>query len=183
MATQERLLTAEEFMLLPDDGMRYELVRGELRRMPPAGARHEAVAAQVMLVVGGFVVSHRLGRVFGAPGFRLERNPDVVRAPDFAFIAAERLPEGGVPDGYLDLPPHLLVEVISPNDSAADVQEKIAEWLHFGVPVVWAFYPKTHSVWVHRSATETTMLGPDDVLDGADVLPGFKCRVGDLFPD
>jgi len=76
-----------------------------------------------------------------------------------------------------------LVEVISPYDSASDVQEKIEEWLRFGARMVWAFYPKTESVWVHRSAIETLMLGPDDVLDGGDVLPGFSCRVGDLLPD
>src|SRR5262249_55226604 len=136
MATQERLMTAEELLELPDDGWRYELVRGVLRRMPPPGARHEAVAARIMRRVGGFVEVHGLGEPFGAPGFKLEHDPDVVRAPDFAFIAARRLGQSEVPNGYLEIPPDLLVEVISPNDKASDVQEKIEEWLRFGVRVV-----------------------------------------------
>ena len=183
MATQEKLMTAEELLLLPDDDMRYELVRGELIKMPPAGARHEGIAAQVMLRVGPFVATRGLGRVFGSPGFRLERNPDTVRAPDFAFVSTDRLPEGGIPDGYLDFAPDLVVEVISPSDRAGDVQEKIGEWLAAGARLLWAFYPKTRSVWVHRAHAEAVMLGPNDVIDGGDVLPGFSCRVADLFPD
>jgi Uma2 family endonuclease len=183
VAAQEKLMTAEDLLRLPDDGWRYELVRGELRRMPPAGYEHEVTAARILLRVGTHVEANRLGQVSGAAGFRLARDPDLVRAPDFAFVAAERLPKGRTPPGYLDLAPDLVAEVISPNDSAGDVQEKIEEWLRAGARMVWAFYPKTRSVWVHRSATETLMLGPDDVLNGADVLPGFTCRVGDLFPD
>lgn len=166
---------------MPDDGMQHEVVRGELRTMPPPGYEHEVVAGEILFAVKSFVKLHELGQVSGAAGFLLERSPDVVRAPDFAFIAAKRLPPGRPSSRYLDFPPDLVAEVISPNDSASDVQEKIEEWLQFGVRAVWAFYPTTQSVWVHRSKTDNVRLGPDDMLDGGDILPEFHCRVGDLF--
>lgn len=177
MTTQAKLMTAEELFLLPDDGMEHELVRGELRTMPPPGFRHEEIALQL----GGFVKAHRLGRAVGGPGFRIERHPDTVRAPDFAFIAAGRLPEGPPPVAYPDLAPDLVVEVVSPGDTATDVQTKIEEWLRAGVRLALVLYPHTRSVAAYRSTNDIRLLGPDDALEIGDVLPGFACQVRELF--
>ena len=183
MTTQEKLMTAEELFLLPDDGMEHELVRGELRTMPPPGFRHEEIALQVALQLGGFVKAHRLGRAVGGPGFRLERHPDTVRAPDFAFIAAGRLPAGPPPIAYPDLAPDLVVEVVSPGDTATEVQAKIEEWLRAGVRLALVLFPDTRSVAAYRNANDIRLLGPDDVLEIGDVLPGFTCQVRELFPE
>jgi len=183
VTTQEKLMTAEELFLLPDDGMEHELVRGELRTMPPPGFRHEEIAAEVLLVFRGFVKAHKLGWAVGGPGFRIERHPDTVRAPDFAFIAAGRLPAGPPPVAYPDLAPDLIVEVVSPSDTAGKVQEKIEEWLRAGVRLALVLYPDTRSVAVYRGPSDIRLLGPEDALDGGEVLPGFTCPVRDLFPD
>lgn len=183
MATEAKLMTAEELLNMPDDGMEHELVRGELTTMPPPGLQHEEIAAHLVLTFGPFVKAHGLGRVFGGPGFIIERNPDTVRAPDFAFIAAGRLPSGEATAGYPQLAPDFLVEVVSPGDTAAEVQDKILQWLEAGVRMAVALYPKRHSIAVYRSATDIRLLGADDVFDGGDVLPGFSCPVRDLFPE
>jgi Uma2 family endonuclease len=182
MATEQKLMTAEELFDMPDDGMDHELVRGKLRTMPPPGFRHEETALHVGIKFGVFIEQHELGRFVGGPGFRIENDPDTVRAPDFAFIAAGRVPEGESPAGYLDFAPDLLVEVVSPSDSASEVQEKVEQWLAAGARMVLVLYPARRSMALYRSPTDVRLLGPEDVFDGADVLPGFTCRVADLFP-
>ena len=126
--------------------------------------------------------AHGLGRVVGGPGFRIARDPDTVRAPDVAFIAAGRIPEGESPVAYPDLAPDLVVEVVSPGDRAGEIRKKVADWLAAGTRVVLVLYPRTRSAVVHRPGVQPETLGPDDELDGADVLPGFHCPVHDLFP-
>lgn len=183
MPTQAKLMTAEELLLLPDDDMEHELIRGEHRTMPPPGFRHEAIVAKAIVQLMPFVKAHKLGMVVAGPGFRLERGPDTVRAPDFAFISNERLPpEGALPPGYLDHAPDLLAEVVSPSDGAGDLQEKIAQWLTAGARMVLALYPATRSIAVHRPGRDIRLLGPDDEFDGEDVLPHFACPARDFFP-
>ncbi|MBM2811823.1 MAG: hypothetical protein HW416_2582 [Chloroflexi bacterium] len=183
MAIETKLMTAEELLNMPDDGMEHELVRGKLRTMPPPGLQHEEIAAHLVLIFGPFIKMHSLGRFFGGPGFIIERGPDTVRAPDFAFIATGRLPSGEAIAGYPELAPDFLVEVVSPGDSAAEVLDKILQWLEAGVRMAVALYPKRRSIAVYRSASDIRLLGADDVFDGGDVLPGFSCPVRELFPD
>jgi Uma2 family endonuclease len=176
-------MTAEDLLRLPDDGMRHELIAGELITMPPPGGLHEEVAGLFLLSVGPFVKARRLGKVLGAPGIYISHDPDTVRAPDFAWVAAGRLPGERSPEGYIDLAPDLVVEVTSPSDSATEVQAKIATWLEIGVRMVIQAYPRTRSLAIYRSASDIRLLGPSDVFDGGDVLPGFSCAVSDFFPD
>lgn len=183
MAIEQKRMTADELWNMPDDGMDHELVRGELRTMPPPGPRHEEIALRIGIRMGGFIEAHRLGRAYGGPGFILSRQHDTVRAPDFTFIAAGRLPDGPSPVRYMEMAPDLVAEVVSPSDSATDVHEKMLEWLAAGVRMALAFYPATRSIYVYRSPSDVRLLGPDAVLDGADVLPGFSCPVRDFFPE
>ena len=182
MATHSGLMTAEDLLRLPDDGMRHELIEGELITMPPPGVLHEEVAGEFLLCIGPFVKAHGLGKVFGAPGIYTSHDPDTVRAPDFAFIAAGRLPGERSPEGYTDVAPDLVVEVTSPSDAATEVQARIATWLEKGVRMVVQAYPRTRSLAVYRSASDIRLLGPSDVFDGGDVLPGFSRVVSDFFP-
>src|SRR5687768_4747230 len=113
MATQIREFTADELLHMPDDGVRRELVHGELREMPPAGGEHGRVIVRLTWRLGQHVETRGLGAVLGADtGFWLERDPDTVRAPDIAFVARE---SSARTPGFIEGPPDLAVEVVSPS--------------------------------------------------------------------
>ena len=176
------LFTAEELICLPSDERRLELVKGKLYEMAPAGGRHGRVAMRIGRLLDTYVESTGLGQVFAAEtGFTLQRNPDTVRAPDAAFVAQGRMPPGETPDGYLALAPDLAVEVISPNDRPQEVREKVADWLNAGTRLVWVIYPSSRTVTVHRPPSSIEEMGGEDTLDGAEVIPGFSCVLGELF--
>lgn len=150
--------------------------------MTPAGALHGRVVMALGVLLHVYASQHKLGQVFAAEtGFKIHVDPDTVRAPDIAFVAQERIPPTGVPSGYWELAPDLVVEVVSPNDSAADVQDKIEEWLNAGVRRVWVVYPDTQTIHIYRSLKEVNVLKSGDRLDGEDLLPGFSCAVEEIF--
>lgn len=183
MAIEKTLLTADDLFCMPDDGMRQELVRGELRTMPPSGEMHGAVAMRFAGRLYMFVEPRGLGEVFAAEtGFWTERSPDTVRAPDVAFVAAGRFPEGRIPVAYSEIMPDLLAEVVSPGESRREVEEKVQMWLEAGVRMVFVAAIRTRSASVYESFTDVRVLTENDVLDGGDVLPGFTCPVRNLFP-
>jgi Uma2 family endonuclease len=156
MSTAPILATADELSVMPDDGFRYELVKGEVRRMPPAGSEHGAVAINIAVVIAQFVKAHGLGVVFGAgAGFKIASDPDTVRAPDLAFVRRERIPEAGVPRGFWPGAPDLAVEVISPGDTYTEVEEKVNDWLNAGTRMVLVLNPRTRTVTVYSSHTES----------------------------
>ena len=176
-------MTADELLRLPDRGLRYELIDGELHEMPPAGGDHGFVGGSVLRRLGVFLDQHPEigGALFAAEtGFRLSRDPDTVRAPDVAYVSQARLPLARVP-GYPELAPDLVVEVVSPNDTASEVQAKVEQWLRAGVLVVWVLYPGNHSGMVYGADGTGHLLHADDSLRGEPVLPGFNCRLSELF--
>lgn len=179
----KQVTTADELIRLPTGmGRRYELVRGELKTMTPAGSRHGRIAFRLGLKLGAHVLQNGLGEVFAAEtGFLLRRDPDTVRAPDVAFVSAGRLPEGGLPRGFFPGAPDLAVEVVSPDDAADEVQQKVLDYLRAGARQVWVVYPDTRSVMVHAAGGEARTLGPEETLDGGEVAPGFAVRVGEFF--
>ena len=175
-------VTADQLLRMPDDGYRYELVAGELRKMTPAGWRHCVIASWLHGRLAHYVEEHDLGRGFCAePGFLLARDPDTVRAPDFAFIHKDHLPDVDPEEAYWPGAPDLAVEVLSPGDTVAEVDDKVKAWLDAGAAMVWVVNPKWENVTVYRSATDIRVLTKNDELDGQDVVPGFRCRVGDVF--
>jgi Uma2 family endonuclease len=177
-------LTAEDLFWMPDNGKRRELVKGELREMPPAGSVHGAFGGRLQAYLGIHILNHQLGQIFLAEtGFIIKRAPDTVRAPDIAFISKERLPEP-LPDGYLPVAPDLAVEVVSPSDSAREVRDKVNEWLNFGVRMVWVVEPRKRTIKEYRLNSDeqpVRIFGEDDVLDGGDVVPGFSLPVCKVF--
>ncbi len=182
MTVNAKLMTADELWQLPNDGMRHELVRGELRTMPPTGLDHADRESVFGGELGLYVRTHKLGRVYtGDPGFRLTTSPDTVRAPDVAFIRRDRLPDGRSPLGYFHGAPDLAVEVISPNDLYTEVDEKVAEWLAHGTQIVFVVNPRRKVVAVHRPGQAVTVLGIEDTLTAEDVVPGWSLAVRDLF--
>ena len=177
-----RSMTVEEFADLPDDGMRHELVEGELRTMPPAGFEHGSVAADLLIKVGSFVHAQKLGVVLAAEtGFVLRRGPDILRAPDVAFVQADRVPPRQERQKFAELAPDLVAEVTSPYDRVGEVNGKVAQWLDAGVRLVWVVDPETRVVVAHRPDGVAHLLREGDVLDGEDVLPGFRLPLSELF--
>ena len=184
VATQARptVYTAADLERLSDEGRHYELIRGELRPMSPSGGPHGDATSRVSFYVNGVVYGDDLGVTFAAEtGFFLERDPDTVKAPDFAFVAYERLPEP-LPEGYVPLVPDLAVETRSPNDTAREVAEKVEEWLAAGVRLVWVIEPRKRTITAHRTGRPPQTLGIDDTLDGEDVVPGLAVPVARIFP-
>jgi Uma2 family endonuclease len=180
----QQLITAEEFIKLPQpsDGSRQELVRGVLLTMLPPGGLHGACCSRLGRRLGSFVEANQLGEVFSNDtGFVTERSPDSVRGPDVAFWSRERLPE--IPEGYIDLPPDLAVEVISPEDLFSRIQRKIVEYMTRGVRLLWVIDPLDRGVGIYRPEQSVPrILSENETLTGEDVLEGFRCLVRDLFP-
>jgi Uma2 family endonuclease len=170
------LMSADELLRLPDDGWRHELVRGELRKMSPAGEGHGHVAAEIVASLGPYVKQRRLGRVYAAEtGFRISRQPDTVRAPDAAFVRTERV----VPSSkFFEGPPDIAFEVTSPGDTYSEIEEKTLDWLRAGVCAVVIIDPQTKTARIHRSADVITVA---DAIELDDVIPGWRLPLSELF--
>lgn len=179
LAQAVALLTAEDVLKLPSD-LRCELIDGVLIQMSPQGGLHGRVSANAAYVLKRAELSGQ-GVALGEVGFILRCNPDTVRAPDAAFIRKDRIPAGGIPKSFWEIAPDLVAEVVSPFDTAAEIQSKVREWLEAGVRLVWVVYPDSRTVNVIRSPTERVTLSVDDLLEAGDVVPGFSCRVAELF--
>lgn len=163
---------------MPDDGMRHELVRGELTTMPPAGWDHGRVGGKIEELLILHVSANRLGVVpISDTGYLLTRNPDTVRAPDVSFVRLER---DRTERGFYPGAPDLAVEVISPWDRYTEVEEKTREYLRAGTRMVIIVDPQLQTARVH-TATAMTDLGIDDTIDGGDVVPGWKLRLREIF--
>jgi Uma2 family endonuclease len=147
----------------------------------PPGTGHGARSARLTVRVGTFVERHGLGQVFAQDtGFKIETDPDTVRAPDVAFIASERL--AGVPEeGYAEIAPDWVAEILSPGDRPGAVLEKVGQWLGAGVRLVWVVDPARREARVYRADGTVSIAGSDDDLEGEDVLPGFRCPLGDIL--
>ena len=172
-------VTADALWRMPHDGLRRELVRGEVRMMTPTGGLHGIVVARVTMTLGQFVETHQLGYVFGAEtGFKLTSAPDTVRAPDVAFVRRERVPSGEPPEQFWPGAPDLAVEVLSPDDRMREVDD----WLGSGAREVWVVDPRRRTLTIHRAEQLPSTLQETDWLSGGDLLPGFSCQVTTFFP-
>ena len=183
IATFEKLLTAEEFFLLPSppDGSQQELVRGEIITMPPPGGLHGVCCLKAGRRIGNFVDDGPGGTVTSNDtGFITERDPDSVRGPDISYWSKERLKE--VPVGYILIAPDMLVEVLSPSNTWKQIRAKIKEYFAKGVRLVWVLSPEDRTLTIYRTPDEGRILHETATVTGEDVLPGFMCRVSDLLP-
>lgn len=182
MESAQTLLTAEDLLAL-DDGLRHELVNGELITTTPSGSEHGVITARLARLVDSFVSERGLGLVFGAEaGFRLSADPDTVRAPDLAFVRRARIPESGIPTGFWPGAPDLAAEVVSPSDTYEHVAAKVADWLRAGTEVVWVINPRGRSGTVHTGSIGVTILPETEQLTGGTTIPGFACGVREIFP-
>jgi Uma2 family endonuclease len=150
--------------------------------MSPGGWKHGSVISNLHVSLASYVIQNKLGMMFGAEtGFKLASNPDTVLAPDIAFLRQEGIPANLPERGYWPGPPDLAVEVISPGDTSGEVDEKIEAWLAAGCRAVWIVDPKLETVTIYHSRTDVTVKTVGEQVDGELVVPGFKCKVEDLF--
>lgn len=175
------LSTAEDLMKLSAKG-RYELIKGVIYEMSPSGERHGFIASKTGYIISKYVYENNLGIVTAAEtGYKLSSDPDTVRAPDVAFKSNKRLEEGGISEGYSDIMPELVVEVNSPSDSYGKVMKKVNHWLSSGVSQVWVVDPEEKNVIIYDKGGKHTIFENYDILEGGEILPGFKCRVSEIF--
>lgn len=175
-------LTAEDLLRLSSEGVKGELIRGVLCATVSVGKVHARIAMRMGGELDHHVRRHRLGQVGGSDGgVLIQRNPDTVREPDVYFVSAERLPLDDDSDGYLEVPPELVVEIVSPSDRQEAVNDKTLMWLGLGALMVVEVYPAERAVMVHQPGVPAVTLTGDDTLDGGDVLPGFRMPLNEIF--
>jgi len=178
VVTSKKAWTDEELLRIRHEG-KVELVEGEVKCMAPAGLEQGWVNARLTVLLGGYILRRRLGYIFDAQtGFRPRQN---MRAPDFSFVRQERLKGQKLPKDFGHFAPDLVVEVLGPNETLADYEEKMAEYRSWGVRLIWLVDPETQTVTVIRASGERQVLKGNDTLTGEDVVPGFRIRVKRIF--
>ena len=175
------LLTAEQFGERPDPGYPEELVRGRIVTMPPPKPRHGQICSTGRPSRRLYRRPRPRPRLCNDSCVVTERGPDTVRGADVAFYSYARVPRGPLPEGYLDVPPDLVVEVLSPSDRWPKVLIKVAEYLEAGVAVVVVLDGEASSARVFHADGTTTTLGPDDEFAAPGLLPGFSVPVRRFF--
>ena len=181
MATT-RLTTAADLEAMGAEDKRYELYDGVLRETEGMGQRHGEIQYEIGAPLHAHVRANRLGRVYPSDThFILFRNPDTVIMPDVAFVREDRLAPMDARDGYAPYAPDLAVEVVSPSNRMVDVTGKIELYQRSGVPLIWLVQPRSRAVTVYALGQEPVTCQEGDVLDGGEVIPGFRLPVADIF--
>jgi Uma2 family endonuclease len=175
------LITPEDLEQMPG-GERYELVDSHLKELD-VGAESNHISAVVIFFLQLFLREHFLGWVLASDTQYqcFPHAPKMVRKPDVSFIRRERIPDSRLPRGLVRIRPDLAVEVVSPKDEFEEVDVKVEDYLRAGIPLVWIVVPATRQVYVHRPDGSVVKVRENGELTGEDVLPGFRCRVAELF--
>ncbi|MGH7971247.1 MAG: Uma2 family endonuclease [Limisphaerales bacterium] len=188
IATSEppkKVWTEAELQSLPDDGFIHEVVDGELVMSPKNNFEHEGICTRLTVALEEFNRKYRLGVVRGSSAGYWMSNRNC-RAPDISFVPKERLLKLGFsPKSRKFFPgaPDLAVEVLSPDNTRAEIDARLRDFFSSGTQVAWIINPDTESVEVCLSLTQRALLGPAAELDGEHLLPGFRYRIADLFKE
>ena len=181
MATKT-LMTATVFWKSGPQTDGFELVRGELIPMPPPGDQHGIVCVNVSFLLKSYTKQIGHGVVMSNDsGIVTEKDPDSVRGVDVALYLSPAWQGQSAPEGYTDQPPDLIVEVRSPSQSWSHVVAKVAEYLKMGVQLVWIVDPKVKRLTVFSPDREPETYAAENEWDGGSILPGFRCKVSELF--
>ncbi|HEX5082836.1 MAG TPA: Uma2 family endonuclease [Blastocatellia bacterium] len=168
--------TVMEIALDPDKN--YEIVNGQPEEKEMPGGKHGVISANLSGELRNYSKTTRRGLACSETNFKIGQNE---RIPDVAFVLAERIPSDGMPEGVVDFPPDLAVEIISPNDVHDKVCEKVLEYLEAGVRQVWLVSQKLRSITIFRSLTDVQIFTEDNELVSEDLLPGFRCSLKEVF--
>lgn len=173
--------TVEDVVRLDDhDDVLCELIDGTLVRKT-VGAFESYLAIELATVISLFVKERKLGIVL-APDGMVRILPNQVRIPDVSFVTWDRLKPSGFPKVAVPrVAPDLAVEIISPGNTAAEMDRKLRDYFEAGVRLVWYIYPETKEVHVFTAVEEKTILGEHDQLPGGDVLPGLEINLAKFF--
>ncbi|MCS7031343.1 MAG: Uma2 family endonuclease [Gloeomargarita sp. SKYG116] len=175
--------TDEEFRALPDDGHRYEVVNGKLVVMGAAGARHGYYVSLMHIILGSYVRSQKLGFTFD-PDTSFKMASGNRRSPDCSFFSKERIKAlGGIPKGYIEGSPDLVVEVLSPDNTVEEMHSKIVEYFENGTRLVWVIHPDEKYVLVYHQPEPDQFKRPGDCLSGEDVIPDFALDLAEFFAE
>lgn len=177
MAVARQVITEEQFMRLPQDGRKHELVNGEVKEVP-TGWKHDAIVALLIALLFPFAKGRGVLTASQA-GFRMVGGN--LRSPDVSFTVKERIPGGKLPTGFGDLAPDLCIEVISPSEDMADALRKVSEYFASGARLVWHLFPEDQRLVAYTSATQSETFTAGDDVEAGDLLPGFRSTVADLF--
>jgi Uma2 family endonuclease len=179
-ATPVVAMTARDLEAVPE-AKRGELIRGEMRPVSPTNPEHFLVTGRIFGPLRTFVHDRGLGVVGSEGGFVLEVDPDTVLASDVAFVPHDRFPPMGQRTGYPRVVPDLVVEILSPSNTASEIDEKVRICLAAGVRLVWVVDPAAEVVTGYEPDGVARLRRPGEVLDGAPVLPGFRLPLDGLF--
>lgn len=181
--TESKIWTDEEFIVLSNDGHRYELVDGELVDMGNSGMEHGYIACLLVAELTVFVRQRQLGAVWdSSTAFTLKNGNK--RSPDIAFIGRERLQGlSRPPQGFFEGAPDLVVEILSPGNTVEEMHRKIVEYFENGTRLLWKIDPSERCILVYQSPEPERLLRMGDQLEGGDVVPGFSLAVAELFEE
>ena len=179
--TIEKLITGEELQAMGDIGP-CELIDGRIVMMDATGSEHGEIEGNFYEAIKNFARPHNLGRVqVGEVGIYISRNPDRVRAADVLFISLERYAQQKNKRAYLEVAPELIVEILSPDDRATEVNKKLRDYFSIGVQLVWVVDHEEKTVLAYHSLTAVRAFAINDTLTAEDVLPGFAVPLSQLF--
>jgi len=181
LKTDRKIWTDEEFMALPKDGHRYEIVNGELVDMGSSGALHGYVCSLLVAALASYVLPKKLGVILdSSTAFNMKNGNK--RSPDISFFAKERLQGITELPAFLEGAPDLAIEVLSPGNTVEEIHDKLVEYFENGTRLAWVIHPSEHYILVYRCAQEPDrLLKSVDALDGEYIIPGFTLPVADLF--
>ena len=179
MTTKQKLITAEEFLMMPEDDRRYELVDGVLQEKALTGRAHGRASSRFIGALNNYELETGLGWVENEVSYILRRGPDTVRLPDVSWIAANRADADIT--GFPERAPDLAIEVKSPTNTYAEMERRGEMWLEYGCRMAWIAYPERQTIAIHRPGQPPETLGVADTLDGGELLPGFSIPVRRIF--
>jgi Uma2 family endonuclease len=181
LSPRGRMTFAEAARLDPDEKPG-ELDAGRWVSVTKGTWRHGQILINIGAILRSYARANPGWSVSGAdPGTKLGRDPDVLRGPDVAIVRLERVPTGKGEEGWLEGAPDVAVEVLGDAQSMGELTRKALDYLRAGAKQVWLADADSRSVVVYTSPDRARVVGPDEVLDGGDVLPGFSCRVSEFF--
>ncbi len=177
--------TEAELQALPGDGFIHEVVNGELVMSPKNTWYHGRICTRLLVAISHFVTGHKLGAVLdSSTGFWMfNRN---CRAPDVSFVSKSRLTMLGFePNAKRFFPgaPDLAVEVLSENNTRAEIDERLRDFFASGTQIAWVIDPDQQRVEVCHSPSRRQLIGSGGFLDGEQLLPGFRFAIADLFKE
>jgi Uma2 family endonuclease len=169
-------------MSLPKDGNKYELIEGDLL-VSPVGNTHSLICIRTSCLLAMFVRRKKLGNVYDSSmGFRL--GPRLLLSPDISFVSRARLAEIMVaPDKFLYGAPDLVVEVLSPGDRLKIIEDKLDKYFAHGTRLAWVVDPKHSTLAIHQPDSVTKLANANEVVNGGEVVHGFKFRLGEILFD